>query len=820
MKKCSATFAIILLGLLPSLAFSQQDTSSFNTLLKKLKTNHLQHPREKIHLHLDKPYYAADDIIWFKAYIISTVASQPSAISGIIYVELVDGRDSVQQQLKLPVISGVSWGSFQLPDSIAEGNYRIRAYTRWMRNAGPEFFFDKTIRIGNLHYKHVATFSKPKTITKKSVISVSTAKTDVQFFPEGGSFVAGLTGKVGLKAVAPNGLGEDVTGRIVADDGKTAAVFRSAHLGMGSFLFTPMPGRTYIAKIKTSDSAELTVSLPQIATSGFQLAVDQDTANIRLKIAMSADLMGKGELKIIAQHNGEIYFAGKTKAHAALLTELLPRSQFPSGILQLTLFSADNLPVCERLIFVNNPADHIITKLSSIRKSYKVKEPIALELQTGLNNQPLQGTFSIAVTNTTAVSPDELNESNVFTTMLLTSDLSGYIEKPNYYFQDNSEQTQRDLDNLLLTQGWRRLRWEMLGKPDRPDTWQPEKHLGISGTVTTHGGKAIAGCMVLLRSPVNSSFQKDTLSDLQGRFKFDSLVFIDGAKFNLQAFESKSKTNFEVRPDSISGAVVAKNKNTGDIAINVNDSMSVYLNKSERYFEELEKEGKINRVRTLQEVKVVEKKNFAKNSSNLNGPGNADYVFSGDQLKNCLSLPDCLQGRVAGLTFKNGRLTLLHYGQEVVMEMIVDGVVVDPASIQNYSPFDIQAVEVLTDLSKTAIYGRQGVNSGVLIITSKRGGDDKATVKEPMNSVEFSPKGYPVSREFYSPVYQHWATDDTPDHRTTIYWNPNIISSKEGKATINYANSGDPGIYRVVVEGMDMQGNLSHTVYTYQVMEK
>ena len=127
----------------------KMDDDPFSQLLKKLDEYTNKYPQEKVHLHMDKPYYAIGDDIWFKAYITNTKTQGPSNISKILYVELINEKDSVKKQLKLPIMGGITWGDFKLTDSLSEGNYRIRAYTKYMRNFGTDFFFDKTIKIGN-----------------------------------------------------------------------------------------------------------------------------------------------------------------------------------------------------------------------------------------------------------------------------------------------------------------------------------------------------------------------------------------------------------------------------------------------------------------------------------------------------------------------------------------------------------------------------------------------------------------------------------------------------------------------------------------------
>jgi hypothetical protein len=114
-------------------------------------------PVEKVHLHLDKPYYAAGDDIWFKAYVTIGALHQLSAYSGILNVELINDRDSVTQSLKLQIEEGTAFGDFALADTLHDGNYRIRAYTQYMLNAGRSYIFDRAISIGNAVNNRVFT---------------------------------------------------------------------------------------------------------------------------------------------------------------------------------------------------------------------------------------------------------------------------------------------------------------------------------------------------------------------------------------------------------------------------------------------------------------------------------------------------------------------------------------------------------------------------------------------------------------------------------------------------------------------------------------
>ena len=884
---------LLLFGALITFAYTADD-DPFTELIKKLEVYIEKYPQEKVHIHLDKPYYAIGDDIWFKAYVINAQTGKPSTISGAIYVELINEKDSVKKQIKLPLVSGFTWGDFKLPDSFTEGNYRIRAYTQWMKNAGTEFFFDKTIKIGNswannvftntnytyskqneaekvdarvkftdkegLPYvqnnvtyevqldfrslakgkavtneqgevnisflntqptlyksgKIITTLTLPdnKKIIKEIPIKATSNAVDVQFFAESGNLVEDLPNKIGIKAVNASGLGEDVKGVIIDNNGQEVTQFSTQHLGMGTFVLNPQPGKTYTAKVSYKDGSEGSINLPRVLKSGYIITANTTTENLVVKIILSTDLLGPGELKLVAQNNGNVYFVSKTLAQKQIITATIPKKDLPSGIIQLTLFSAQNTPVAERLVFINNVKDRITTTVSTAKQSYGKKEKVSIDIQAAFADKPAEASFSVSVTNTTSVKPDVENESNIFTTLLLTSDLIGYIEKPNYYFLNDDPKTQQDLDNLMLIQGWRRILWKNIINNATPNIrYEAEKSLKISGVITSYGGKPLPNAKVSLFSSSGGLFVIDTISDAQGRFNFDKLLFNDSTKFIVQGRTAKNKKSVEIVLDVVSGQVVTKNKNTGDIEVNVNEALSGYLKQSENYFNDLTKRGILERTILLKEVNIVEKKNKAKNSSNLNGAGNADAIISADQLQYCTVLSQCLQGRVAGLIIRDGIPYLLRNGN-TPMSIVLDGMRMEPEFLDNITPFDVETIEVLKSVGNTAIYGSQG-GGGVLVITTKRGGGYSTASTFTPGIIPFTPKGYYTSREFYSPRYD--LPNNRPDYRTTIYWNPNIITNESGKAEFSFFNSDEPGTYRVVIEGMDMLGNLAHTVYTYEV---
>ena len=75
--------------------------------------------------------------------------TKPLPLSNVAYVEVLDQTNKPVLQGKIALDDGTGQGSFLLPVSLASGNYMVRAYTSWMKNFSPEFFFEAPVTIVN-----------------------------------------------------------------------------------------------------------------------------------------------------------------------------------------------------------------------------------------------------------------------------------------------------------------------------------------------------------------------------------------------------------------------------------------------------------------------------------------------------------------------------------------------------------------------------------------------------------------------------------------------------------------------------------------------
>ncbi|MEO6630711.1 MAG: TonB-dependent receptor plug domain-containing protein, partial [Mucilaginibacter sp.] len=802
------------------------DSALVKNITSKVNAYNTNHLTEKTYLHFDKPYYAAGDTMYFKAYLTEGDNHALSHLSRILYVDLINTNHKISTSLKLVVSDGVAWGDIALPRTLTKGSYRVRAYTQWMRNEGDAAFFDKTITIGSSSVDALAA----------AQIKPALAKPDIEFFPEGGNLIAGVPGKIAFKAVGVNGLGLDVKGVVIDNDNKEIVSFTSARLGMGAFNLTPAEGKSYTAKVSYPNGVQDVIELPRANPDAINMAFTDLNRLYAVKINSSKQWyqQNKGKTYSLIIYSGGMPQSFTVKLDNQQVSLDVLKRDFRTGIATATLFTSGGEPLCERLLFVQNN-DQLKLSISTDKATYATRAKTAVKLNvTGGSGDPASGHFSVAVIDETKVPADDNNETGILGNILLTANLKGYIEQPGYYFAKPDEKTTADLDLVMLTHGYRNYEWKKIlaGTPAGP--YQPEKGLALSGIVKFNG-KPLKNGKVKLFSRSAGGIILDTLSDDRGRFIFDNLTFGDTTKFVLQARTSKDQKEVDIQPDSVLASPGITLKNMPDMQ---HENLSVYEQSSKAFLDEQDKNGINKNTHMLKEVVIKDKKiNPLEHSDNLNGAGNADQVITADWLEKSgyTRLYDALRATAHSIIFTTGGHRLR---SDRVMEgidakhppnymlIVIDGSPqlgdassggINTGPLDYLDASDIESVEILLGTHGAAIYGSLGAG-GAVIVTTKRGHGVNNYYKESPGAITFKANGFYKARQFYMPKYEHTDTAAAKkDLRTTVYWNPEIPTDISGNAQFGFYNTDGKGSYKVVVEGIDAEGNLGRQVFRYKV---
>ncbi|UYZ57871.1 TonB-dependent receptor plug domain-containing protein [Hymenobacter latericus] len=784
-------------------AFTTPEPALVQQILGKLTGFYQATAPEKSYLHLDKGFYTAGELVWFKAYVVNAGQHQPDTLSRVLYVDLVGPNQQVVARRTLRLQGGTAAGDLALPDSAAQGSYTVRAYTNWMRNAGPDYFFSQSLPVLG---------TKPAPAAKRKPAA---NKPDFQLFPEGGQLIAGLPNVLAFKASDQQSRGLAVKGELLNAAGTPVASFASLHAGMGAFTFTPEAGQAYTAHVTWPDGSTSTHAVPAAAPAGgLLLHVEPSVTQMGIRMArkVPGEAVPSENVTLVVHVRGQLVYVGQSAlANGEVLSSRIPIERFPSGIAHFTLFDAQGVARCERLAFVNRQ-DGLRVTVRPDKASYGPRQKVTLALETrDASGQPVPAELSLAVT---AADLEQPGAPTIVSHLLLSSDLRGYIEDPAYYFRDAEPATRQALDHLMLTQGWRRFVWaQLLNNPLPVGEYALERGLGLSGQVWRTERKPAAQSELTLLIGKGLNNLTTSTTDNQGRFLFTGFGGQDSARVVVQARTPKGSPALIVKLTDRWAGVPAPYPP----ALMPDAALAASFGQRSRRQQSIERQFGPDTTRRIMLSNVVIK------GRREPVPDDPRRIFTGaDVMLKTSSIPGfdnypnalmALQGRIAGVQIMgNGMQTTVQIrGAGSIMGssqplILLDGMPVrDIEAILTIPASDIESVDVFKGAS-AAMFGTQGAN-GVMAFYTKRGGSASTSSGSSPGVARATVPAYYQPREFYAPRYETPAPALHPDYRaTTLYWAPTVATNADGRATLTFYTSDDLGAFRVGVQGLSANG--------------
>lgn len=755
-----------------------------------------EYPQQKVYLHTDKAAYRGGNTLWFKAYLVSALSHFPDTISTNLYVELISPFQTRIQIKRIQLFHGFGVGDFTLSDTLPEGLYQLRAYTSWMLNFDPAFQYRQNFQLINPGYSRYISPREAKS-NKKEIDNISRfeADIDLQFMPEGGYLVEGIESVVAFKAINKMGKGVDVDGIIADDKGNKVTSFTGYYKGIGTFLLKPEKGVRYFAHTQDNGKMRKT-ALPMPLETGLVMHVDSREQVVLVTLTSNrpstADPSAQ-EIIVTGQTGGRIYYRNIVRLNNNKAQLEIPKRVFPTGIMQLTAFSGRGVPLAERLVFVGKREEMKVRFIASDTFTREGKM-ILLEISTrDAEGKPVPANFSLSVTREMN-SGWNMNKDNICSNLLLTSDLKGFVEDPLNYFKPGSAGASRAIDNLMLTQGWRRFDWNKLLAGDYPEIrYFEEKGISVYGRIThDFFNIPLRNCKVQLSvmDEYNDVFTQQTLKN--GVFLFENMVYYDTIKVKIEAWRPSGRRNLViVLPDA--GFAEVSGQQQGNYSL---------ITQSERDNREYRRKLADEYEKAMDEAQERLKE---EHNNEIKGIyGEADHVVRSEDLSHgYANVLEALKGKVPGMQI-NGNQVLIRgpntiYGSTQPL-FLLDGIPVQDAGvIQSLAVEDIDRVEILKGPS-TAIYGSRGAN-GVVAVYTKRGRFMLRGV------IDFEMLGYSVPRVFYEPKYKSGAE---PEDNYTVYWNPVVRTNTAGKARVLFNKMKFDGNYRFDLQGISYSGHAAY----------
>jgi hypothetical protein len=759
---------------------------------------------EKIHIHFDKTTYNKGETVFYKIYLLHN-SNDTAAVSKNVYLEWYDAEGKMIKHTAAPILISTSQGSFDIPLDYKGQALHVKAFTRWMMNDDPGFTYRRELGVNT---------GNPGTADP------SPGKTIVEVFPEGGFLIQGLNTRIAFKATNRYGNPVGIRGVLTDDTNTVIDSLNVKHDGMGSFYFVPLSGKTYSLNWTDENGATGTTPVPVTKTEGAQLSIKAMNGKARFQVRRTDNAPENFRRMVLLVHMNQItlYRVSINTTEKTTLNSELPLAELPTGLLQFTLFTSDWIPVAERVVFVNNRSHEFEAKIKAekIRTGRREKNTLEISVpDTGFTN------MSLSITDAAVNPPDQ---HTIFSDIFLSSEIKGKIHNPGYYLSGNNENTSADLDLVMLTHGWRRFDWDKI-KTQMPETIHPveTEYMKLRGQVS--GVKKIDTSVMLNMIVIGKDSSRQFLSvqvEKDGSFEYPQ-VFFDTAKvyFNFNNNPSLTKDATLQMDNSLLKPVpsVIQVGNSPPFLWNDNQAKQ----KLDAVLAEQELLRKRMAEATLAEVTVTTRAKTReqvvndKYTTGFFARGNNTRVFDlTDETKPVFSrnVLEYLQSKVAGLQISGTNVSW----RGDVPEFFLDELRTDLDHISSIPMANIAMIKTFPPIFMFATGGGRG---GAIAVYSKKGND-----APPANDIKGMENrvlaGYSKFREFYSPDYEKTSEEDAkPDNRTTLYWNPYLITNKTmQKVKIEFFNNDFTQTFNVVLEGVNAAGKMTRVVRTIDAKTK
>lgn len=764
-----------------------QETARSRSVLEKLQRYELENPQQKVFLHLDREEYVTGENIWFKAYLVQAGSHIPDSSSTSLNVELFDMNGQAVALQLLRMQDGLGYGQISLPDSLPEGNYKLRSYTNWMQNFPEALFFEQDIFVHNpieQNFIRRADIRRNQNFNKE--LEAKREEVQLGLFPEGGQLVAGVENRVAFFSADGTGKPLQASGKVMDAAGQTLASFQTNVAGMGLFVLTPSNGQAYRAELTIPGKGSKIFPLPQVVQQAYALRVDAGEEEIKVNIRAGFDPVSlnlPGDILIIAQSGGKAYFIEEGKLVDRQFSTTFSTSRLPSGVTQVIAFDANATPVAERLIFVNHN-DHLQPNLdlSLVRVGNENG------LQVGFNLDFVEGSgewahLSMAVEG--SENPFQVPAHNILTEFLLRNDLSVSLPNLQAFFpgQGNSGE---GLDLIMMTHGWRRFQWKdiLAGGFPAPKFIKHQGHV-LSGQLSSINSDQIPSNVLLEIAIVQEGREVyTTQTNERGFFSLEGLDYNGYYTAEVRLPNESRPRGFRLRVDGTETA-----------------SLSFSMNSFTQPLSVLQRGDNWKRVSGPNVYAVASKaREISQETKSIYGTPD-QTIYMDDITTNYTNVLEVFRGKATGITFVGNQIRIrgegsINSSNEPLFQ--IDGVVVSPETLLTMRPSDLERIEILKGPS-TAIFGSRGAN-GVIIAYTRRG-----VTTGPQ--FQYNLLGFATPREFFnSRIHLDYKKESGINH--TIFWEPGIMPDEKGRFGMGFPLRDQWSHTRVVLQGVHSSGKL------------
>ena len=832
-------------------------------------------PKEKLYLHLDKPFYGAGEKIWFKGYLVNAITHQDNAQSNFIITELINRSDSIVERKKIRRDSLGFHNAFTLPATLPAGDYYLRGYSNWMLNEDPDFFFSRNIKIGNsidntivssIEYQQEDDTHYTAKIKFTSNVQAVFENTTIKYlYLENGKIKnkgKKKTDENGWISISLPDLKSPVARRIEVEFDDPQYIYkRTFHL--------PVFTNDFDVKFFPEGGALINIPHQNVAfkaqgADGFSKEIEGFLFNSKGDILTNfrSEHNGMGIFTMNPVNNETYYVTVRTNDSITKRFDL-PAIE-PKGIsIAMSHYKQEIRYEIQKTEATEWPQKLFL--LAHTRGKLAILQPINPKRTFGKMNDSL---FTEGITHFMLIDEqgNALSERLIFVPdhkpnqWQITTDQPTYGKREKVSLQIAAKDSEGNpvegtfsvsitdrksiqpdsladniLSNLLLTS-------DLKGYVEDPAFYflnQDARTLrSIDYLMMTHGWRRHKMENVLRTPSLNFTNYIEKGQTISGRIMgfFGANVkkgpiCVLAPKYNIIATtETDEKGQFIVNTsfrDSTTFLVQARTKKgfAGvDILMDppqypVATHKAPYFNGATTFMEDYlmntrdqyYMEGGM-RVYNLKEITVTAKRERPSSKSIYTGGINT-YTVEEDRLQGYGQTAFDAASRLPSVTITNGSEIHIRNNSEPAI-IVIDDIVYEDASdiLKDIQVSDMSSISLLRGADAVILGPR--ASGGAVVITLK---DPRNLPARPAQGIiTYTPLGYSESVEFYHPTY------DTPekknaqrsDFRSTVYWNPELRLDAEGKATIEYYTPDSTAPEDIIIEGVDKNGKVCRILQT------
>ena len=820
----------------------------------------LNFPQEKVYIQFDNTSYYTGETIWFKAYVVNAVDNH-RADSKVLYVDLLSPGGVVLKQQKLKIVAGQCDGSFPLIDASTSmardlrgvlpypsGFYEIRAYTANMLNFSHDAIFSRVLPVYEKPSKDGSYYDEAPSIKLHNTTveqyrpdNGKTQKIDAGFYPEGGHIIIGKPCRIAFKITGDNGLGTDASGSL--DD--TDIKFSTIHDGMGSFTFTPDRKKNTVTVITDAGSRRFT--LPDAEESGFTLSADKSDGSIKVRISGTDDMPEDTLGLTVTCRDGMVFFSTVPQTgHNASLD--IPLS-FSEGVCRIVLFNRNGDILSTRAFYAEPSQPGPTLTFNTDREKYGPFQEISLDftLLDG-SGAPFRDRFCLSVRDSRA--SGNMVSEDLRTSLLLSSDLRGFVNNPEWYFEENDELHRNALDLLTMVQGWERYDWRtMAGLNEFQEIHRKEQGLTLNGWVLSpSGNKPIPDIKVMaaiVPPDKKQTEQFNCITDSTGYFGLDISDFFDVARLTIHTTQKRkligtsSRIKFErsmtpeirsyhpaettLRNITVRKKAVQTKSEDEQTEANLPEVIwdnigyllpDVEIEDRRKYIDyftfkafnvQQDVETELDRAEFSGDIQgYLLGKGYVFNvQPDSNGISNTLLELSGTDEEIAFQLADtCRINGIRAFWYVHNSKRCLYQGifcppwaidsQDIKSLMIYDRVM-PLTSVMSLTPLILEGLQKHVDVHTISDAVESSTTSNNYYLIDLEVKDDyylssKKELSELGRRISTF-AGYSSPYQFYNPTYPDGPVPGDVDYRRTIFWEPNVITDSDGHATVTFYNN-------------------------------